>query len=104
MQPTASLEVAAELKSAITADFRTGFVLPDPTKSTVDDSLLRGWNTWIEYSKATTIGIPAGDRFFRLSHTSTFISNTSASCSDYVAAAQALMEQQKVLNYQYLSI
>ena len=91
--------MAAALKESLTEEFRTGFVLPDPSLSEVEESSLRGWNTWLQYTNASSVGFPAGDKFILIRHITIEVGyTTEPDCEEYARAARALIDDHKVSN------
>eukprot|EP00873_Tetraselmis_striata_P038243 jgi/Tetstr1/458507/TSEL_044913.t1 len=91
--------VAEALKTELTSEFRTGFVLTaNPDEDALVRSRLRGWDTWLRYTGADTVGIPVGNGFVRINHTSVVATSDvgAPDCAEYARLAQTLIGDHKI--------
>lgn len=64
-------------------------------------SRLRGWDTWLRYTGADTVGIPVGNGFVRINHTSVVATSDvgAPDCAEYARLAQTLIGDHKARSW-----
>ena len=88
---SAAAETELMIEQGQVVVLKTGFVLLEGSQT--EQRLHDGFQMWLEFSGAGGFGVPVGNGFVKISHTTEYAEKDD-SCESYHAAARRLIEQQ----------
>ena len=85
----------AELAEGGVVEFRTGRIAQSSGPGSPTQSILDGWQLWLEQSGALEDGFPVGKGRVKVKHTDIFVSG-KAPCEDHLEAVKKLANDHRV--------